>query len=80
MFPDEEKKKPIANQPVRYFYIICLLGEEPAKLSVEIPRQYFWLTFTFIAGNSQLAYYNTINPNKDIVVHSDFTRYIVIEY
>ena len=28
--------------------IICSLGEEPVKLFIEVPRQRFWLTFTFL--------------------------------
>ena len=28
-------------------YIICSLGEEPVKLSIEVSRQCFWLIFTF---------------------------------
>ena len=28
--------------------IICSLGEELVKLSVQVPRQRFWLTFTFL--------------------------------
>ena len=28
--------------------IIWSLGEEPVKLSIEVPRQRFWLTFTFL--------------------------------
>ena len=27
---------------------ICSLGEEPVKLSTEVPRQRFWLTFMFL--------------------------------
>ena len=39
----------------RHCSMICSVGEEPVKLSIEIPRQRFWLTFTFlletISGN-----------------------------
>ena len=28
--------------------MICSFGEEPAKLSVEVSRKRFWLTFTFL--------------------------------
>ena len=27
---------------------ICSLGDEPVKLSIEVPRQRFWFTFTFL--------------------------------
>ena len=29
-------------------YTICSLGEELVKLSIEVPRQRFWLTFTIL--------------------------------
>ena len=28
--------------------IICSLEEEPVKRSIKVPRQRFWLTFTFL--------------------------------
>ena len=33
--------------PTLYEVIIFSIGEEPVKLSTEVPRQRFWLTFTF---------------------------------
>ena len=48
--------------------MICSLREEPVKLSIEVPRKRFWLTFTFLLETiSGLIIKNTINPNIDIL-------------
>ena len=34
------------------YTIVCSLGEEPVKLSIEVPRQRFWLHYFHVfAGN-----------------------------
>ena len=41
---------------------------ELVKLFIEVPRQRFWLTFTFLLENiSGLIIKIPFNPNKDIV-------------
>ena len=61
------------GHPTGYFSlkggtIVCSLGEEPVKLSMEVPRQRFWLTLTFLLETiSGVIIYYTINPNNDIL-------------
>ena len=54
-----------------FYSIIYLLGEEPVKLSIEVPRQRFWLTFTFLLETIKIP---TINPNKDILTELNFQK------